>query len=28
VIGMILSFITTILTATTIVRERERGTIE
>ncbi len=28
VIGMILSFITSILTATTIVRERERGTIE
>jgi ABC-2 type transport system permease protein len=28
VIGMILSFITTILTATAIVRERERGTIE
>jgi ABC-2 type transport system permease protein len=28
VIGMILSFVTTILTATTIVRERERGTIE
>ena len=28
VIGMILSFITTLLTATTIVRERERGTIE
>ncbi len=28
VIGMILAFITTILTATTIVRERERGTIE
>jgi ABC-2 type transport system permease protein len=28
VIGMILYFITTVLTATTIVRERERGTIE
>jgi ABC-2 type transport system permease protein len=28
VIGMILSFITTILTATAVVRERERGTIE
>ena len=28
VIGMILSFITTILTATAFVRERERGTIE
>jgi len=28
VIGMILSFITTLLTASTIVRERERGTIE
>ncbi len=28
VTGMILSFITTILTATAIVRERERGTIE
>jgi ABC-2 type transport system permease protein len=28
VVGMILSFITTILTATAIVRERERGTIE
>ena len=28
VAGMILSFITTILTATAIVRERERGTIE
>lgn len=28
VTGLILSFITTILTATTIVRERERGTIE
>src|SRR5689334_18284145 len=28
VVGLILSFITTILTATAIVRERERGTIE
>jgi ABC-2 type transport system permease protein len=28
VIGIILSFITTILTATAVVRERERGTIE
>jgi ABC-2 type transport system permease protein len=28
VIGMILYFITAILTATSIVRERERGTIE
>jgi ABC-2 type transport system permease protein len=28
VIGLILSFITTLLTATAIVRERERGTIE
>lgn len=28
VIGMILSFITTLLTASTVVRERERGTIE
>lgn len=28
VVGMILSFITTLLTATAVVRERERGTIE
>src|SRR5581483_2739668 len=28
VIGMILSFITALLTATAVVRERERGTIE
>ena len=28
VIGMILSFITAMLTATAVVRERERGTIE